>query len=125
VIDVLAKGDAAVVRVRADIDAAVADPLRRALSVAADHYPHVVLDLSDAATLDSAGLGALVRAHKHARQRGSLLCLAGASRYIVTVLHTMKLDGLFPTFDDSAAALEWLRVEADEPEPAQHEPAQG
>jgi anti-sigma B factor antagonist len=105
----------AVVRVRADIDATVADPLRRALFAAADHYRHVVLDLSDAATLDSAGLGALVRAHKHARQRDAVLCFAGPSRYVVTVLHTMKVDGLFPTFEDSATAIDWLRVGAREP----------
>jgi anti-anti-sigma factor len=118
VIDVLVRGDVAVVRVRADIDATVADPLRRALFDAADQYRHVVLDLADAPTLDSAGLGTLVRAHKHARQRDAVLCLAGPSRYVVTVLHTMKVDGLFPTFDDTASALDWLRVGA-------HEPAQG
>jgi anti-sigma B factor antagonist len=118
VIDVVVRDDAAVVRVRADVDATVADALRRAIAEAAEHYRHVILDLADAPTLDSAGLGALVRAHKHARQRDAVLCFAGPSRYVVTVLHTMKVDGLFPTFDDIASALDWLRVGA-------HEPAQG
>jgi anti-sigma B factor antagonist len=115
VIEIEARRGAAVVRIHADIDAAVADPLRRALAEAADRYGNVVLDLACAPTLDSAGLGALVRAHKHARQRDAVLCFAGPSRYVVTVLHTMKVDGLFPTFDDCDSALDWLRIGAAEP----------
>ena len=40
------------------------------------------------------------------------MCLAGPSRVVITVLHTMHVDGLFPLFDDSAGALEWLRSTA-------------
>jgi anti-sigma B factor antagonist len=100
---------AAVVRVRHDIDATIAGCLRQALADAIDAYGHVVLDLTDVATLDSAGLSALVRAHQKARSAGSELCLAAPSRWVLTVLHTMKVDGLFPIFDDADAALEWVR----------------
>jgi anti-sigma B factor antagonist len=115
VIETEAHGDAAVVRIRSDIDMTVADPLRRALTDAVDRYGNVVLDLADAPTLDSAGLGALVRAHKHARHADAVLCFAGPSRYVVTVLHTMKVDGLFPTFDDCPTALDWLTISDAEP----------
>jgi anti-anti-sigma factor len=101
--------DAVVVRVRADIDQRVAGSLRQTLCDAADRHAHVVLDLADVATLDPAGLAALVRAHQWARRRDAVLCFAGPSRFVVTVLHTMRVDGLFPIFDDCRSALAWLR----------------
>jgi anti-anti-sigma factor len=109
VIEVDDRPDAVVVRVRADIDERVAGSLRQTLCDAADRHAHVVLDLSDVATLDPAGLAALVRAHQWARRRDAVLCFAGPSRFVVTVLHTMRVDGLFPIFDDCGAALDWLR----------------
>jgi anti-sigma B factor antagonist len=101
--------DASVVHVRADIDARVAAGLRQALFEAVDRHGHVVVDLADVATLDPAGLAALVRAHQWARRRDAVVCFAGPSRFVITVLHTMKVDGLFPIFDDCGSALEWLR----------------
>jgi anti-anti-sigma factor len=100
--------DAVVVRVRADIDERVAGSLRQTLCDAADRHTHVVLDLADVATLDPAGLAALVRAYQWARRRDAVLCFAGPSRFVVTVLHTMRVDGLFPIFDDCRSALAWL-----------------
>jgi len=109
VIEIDAAGPhAAVVHVRADIDARVAGALRQILCDAVDRYGHVVLDLTDVATLDPAGLAALVRAHRWARRRDAVVCLAGPSRFVVTVLHTMRVDGLFPIFDDRRSALAWL-----------------
>ena len=115
VIEVVARDGAALVRVRSDIDATVADPLRRVLAEASDRHCPVVLDLGDAPAIDSAGLGALVRAHRRAHRSGGVLCLAGPSRYVLTVLHTMKVDPLFPTFDDVSAALAWIRLGAPQP----------
>ncbi|WP_051167523.1 STAS domain-containing protein [Actinoplanes sp. N902-109] len=94
---------AAVVRAGAGSD------LRAALSVAVEHHQHVVVDLAGLPRMDDALLGLLVRAHRNARRRGGLVCLAGPSRVVITVLHTMHVDGLFPMFDDCAAALDWLR----------------
>lgn len=98
-----------VVRVQGDIDAEVAPELRDALAWAVDRHEHVVLDLDGAPTLDSAGLSVLIRAHRRARQRGGLLCLVAPSRFVITVLHTMHVDGVFPIFDDSATAEDWMR----------------
>jgi anti-anti-sigma factor len=103
---------AAVVHVHADVDASIATCLRRTLADAIDRHAHVIVDLSGASTLDPAGLGVLVRAQRRARRRGGTVCFAGPSRYVVTVLHTMRLDAVFPLFDDCPSALEWLRREA-------------
>ncbi|WP_374102576.1 STAS domain-containing protein [Micromonospora sp. D93] len=69
---------------------------------------HVVVDLSRVHIIDSTGLGLLVRAHREARERGVTLCLAAPSRFIRTVLHTMRLDGAFPIFDSRDDALAQL-----------------
>jgi anti-anti-sigma factor len=101
---------AGVVVVHTDVDLRIAGCLRQVLTDAIDTYGHVVLDLTQAAALDSAGLSVLVRAHQRARAAGVELCLAGPSRWVLTVLHTMKVDGLFPIFDDTGTALEWVRA---------------
>ncbi|WP_229716128.1 STAS domain-containing protein [Mangrovihabitans endophyticus] len=103
--------DAAVVHVRTDIDAGVAAVLRDTLTDAVDRRGHVVLDMAGVDTLAPDGLATLVRAHRRARQRGAWVCLSGPSRFVLTVLHTMKVDGVFPVFDDCAAALDWLHGE--------------
>jgi anti-sigma B factor antagonist len=100
---------AGVVVAHTDLDATVAGPLRQVLADAIDAYGPVVLDLTDVATLDSAGLSVLVRAHQKARSAGVELCLAGPSRWVLTVLHTMKVDGLFPIFDDRPTAQAYIR----------------
>jgi anti-anti-sigma factor len=99
---------AAVVLVRADLDDQVAVLLRDTLADAVDRYGDVVVDLAGAHTVDPAGLGVLVRAHRQARRRDGNLCLAAPSRFVVAVLHTMHVDGVFPIFDDCASALRWL-----------------
>lgn len=101
---------AAIVSVHADIRTDVVQPLRKALAAAVNRRGHVVLDLTDASTMDPAGLGLLVRAHRRARRQGALICLVAPSRFIVTVLHTMRLDGVFPVFEDCTTAQEWLRA---------------
>jgi anti-anti-sigma factor len=109
VISLDAGPDAAIVHVRADINERIAGCLRQTLAEAVDRHGHVILDLSGVATVDPAGLAALVRAHQWARRRDAVVCFAGPSRFVITVLHTMRVDGLFPIFDDTHAALAWLR----------------
>ncbi|MEV7332174.1 STAS domain-containing protein [Micromonospora sp. NPDC093244] len=98
--------DVTVVAATGDLDLDTCDTLRAALRHAAEMGGHVVVDLSQVHVIDSTGLGLLVRAHRDARDRGVTLCLAAPSRFIRTVLHTMRLDGLFPVFDsrDDAVA---------------------
>jgi anti-sigma B factor antagonist len=101
--------DAAVVHVRGDIDAGVADQLRSNITAAGDRCGHIVLDLTHVSTVDATGLGMLVRAHRTARRHHGLVCLVAPSRFVVTVLHTMHLDRVFPVFQDCPSALLWLR----------------
>jgi anti-sigma B factor antagonist len=108
-IEIDERPDAAVVHVHADIDSDIAAPLRQTLADAVDRYGHVVLDLTGATTVDPAGLAALVRAHQRARRREGTVCVVSPSRFVVTVLHTMRVDSLFPVFDDCPSALKWLR----------------
>ncbi|WP_434739902.1 STAS domain-containing protein [Micromonospora sp. SH-82] len=100
--------DAVMVRPSGDIDLAVAEPLRRALAEAVTIGAPIVLDLSHVELIDSTGLGILVRAHNDARQHGLTLCLVAPSRFVLTVLHTMRLAGVFLTFDERHQALTCL-----------------
>ena len=102
----------AVVRLHADLDVVVTERLRAALDSAGQRGVDIVLDLGDAAVIDPAALSLLVRAHRRARAADRLICLAAPSRYIVTVLHTMRVAGLFPIFSDVDAAVTWLRRKA-------------
>lgn len=101
--------DGVVVRVDGDIEASSVSRLRDVLSWAADHHSGVLVDLEDVSTISPAALGVLIRAHTRARSRGGVLCLVAPSRYVLTVLHTMHVDGVFPTFADQAVAFSWLR----------------
>lgn len=93
------------------IDVRVADILREALTTAVTGRQDVVLDLSHVVLIDSTGLGLLVRAHRDCRQRGRTLCLVAPSRFVLTVLHTMRLDTAFLTFDHRQQALTCLAAQ--------------
>ncbi|MEU1687710.1 STAS domain-containing protein [Micromonospora sp. NPDC005707] len=82
-----------------------ADRIRRALAEAATVGDRVLVDLTEVEVIDSAGLGLLVRARQEARRDGRRLCLVAPSRFVRTVLHTMRLDGVFAVFDSRARAL--------------------
>ncbi|TDC73039.1 anti-sigma factor antagonist [Micromonospora sp. KC606] len=97
--------DATVVTATGDIDLGSGDTLRAALRHAADMGGHIVVDLARVHVIDSTGLGLLVRAHREARERDATLCLAAPSRFVRTVLHTMRLDAVFPVFDSRDEAL--------------------
>ncbi|RGC65929.1 STAS domain protein [Micromonospora sp. MW-13] len=86
--------------------------LRAALDDTVEFDGRAVVDLHGVEQIDSTGLGLLVRAHQQARNRGVVLCLAAPSRFVRTVLHTMRLDGVFPVFDTQHEAL------LDRPRPA-------
>ncbi|MEU4242644.1 STAS domain-containing protein [Actinoplanes sp. NPDC026619] len=97
----------AIVRVAQDIGLDVVAELRDALEQAVLARPLVVVDLAQVQTIDSTGLGTLVRARNAAHRRHGTLALAAQSRFVQTVLHTMRLDTVFPAFDspDEAVAI--------------------
>lgn len=93
-----------------DLDQQIADAVRPAVMEAATAGRHIVVDLHASGVVDSAGLGLLVRAHREAKNRGGLLVLAAPSRFVRTVLHTMRLDAMFQTFPDRRRALAWINA---------------
>jgi anti-anti-sigma factor len=112
-----ADGDITVVRVEADLKGDLTTDLRDVLAVAGTSR-HIVLDLAGVHTLDSSALGLLVRARQQLRQDGGgWLCLAAPSRFVLTVLHIMRLETAFPVFADRFAAVTWLRSGTDVPAP--------
>jgi anti-sigma B factor antagonist len=111
-IELTTHGDTALVRLHGNLDETMASDLRDALGWAVDRHPGVVVDLTGAPRVDPAGLGVLIRAYGRARHRGGVICLVAPSRFVLTVLHTMHVDGVFPIFDDCVTALRWARAEA-------------
>jgi anti-sigma B factor antagonist len=101
--------DTTVITALTDIDAEATGNLRQALQQAVRDHSHVLVDMRAAEVIDSSGLGMLVRARQDARQHGGTLALAAPSRYVLTVLHTMRLDGVFAVFENTAAALDNIR----------------
>ncbi|GIJ30175.1 hypothetical protein Vqi01_53370 [Micromonospora qiuiae] len=101
-------GDVGVLVDRDGLDPEADDTLRAALREAVEVAGTVVVDLAGVRVIDSVGLGLLVRAHREVRERDAQLCLAAPSRFIRTVLHTMRLDGVFPIFDTLDDALAQL-----------------
>jgi anti-sigma B factor antagonist len=108
VVEALTDGEAAVVKLTGDLDLSATD-LRSALSDACEQGVHVILDLSEVTLIDSASLGALVRAHQYTKRNGRALCLVAPSRFIVTVLHTMRLLRIFPILGTVEQARAWLQ----------------
>nr|GID81169.1 hypothetical protein Ade03nite_00930 [Actinoplanes derwentensis] len=89
---------AAVVTVSGDVDLDVAVELWSVLEAAASARLTVVVDLTSAGTVDSIGVGALVRGRNTVQRRRGELVLAGASPFLRAVLRTMRLATAFPMF---------------------------
>ncbi|MEU8663033.1 STAS domain-containing protein [Actinoplanes philippinensis] len=101
--------DTVVITPLTDVDVEVSAVLREALEQALEGHRHLVMDMHAAQIIDSTGLGMLVRAHQHAKQRGGTLTLVAPSRYVRTVLHTMRLEGVFGIAENAGAVLDALR----------------
>ncbi|GAA0434847.1 hypothetical protein Aca07nite_00080 [Actinoplanes capillaceus] len=97
-----------VVVLRADLDQQLVDRVRPIVVGTTGAGRDLVVDMRHAPVIDSAGLGLLVRAHRDARRRGARLCLVAPSRFVLTVLHTMHLDGVFTILPDQTAAVSLL-----------------
>lgn len=89
---------AAVVTVTGDVDLDAAVDLWSALEEAASARLTVVVDVTEAGTVDSIGVGALVRGRNTVQRRRGELVLAGASPFLQAVLRTMRLATAFPIF---------------------------
>lgn len=104
-VSVAVTAPAVLVRVTGDIDDDVVPALRSTLDSAMALRPYVIVDLSTAETITSPGLGTLVRARTAVRQRDGELLLAAPSRFVRTVLWTMRLHTAFRMFDTVPQAI--------------------
>jgi len=102
--------DAVVITPLGDMDADLVERLRDDVMRAAHAHAHVVADLHAVDFIDSAGLGLLVRCHQEAKQHQATFTLAAPSRFVLTVLHTMRLDGVFRSFPNHRDALAGIRT---------------
>ncbi|WP_213453498.1 STAS domain-containing protein [Rhizomonospora bruguierae] len=102
----------AVVTPHGNLTAGSVGPLRDALERAVAERHTVLLDLAGVHTVDAATLGVVVRAYQRAKHRGGGLHLAAPSRFVLTVLHTMRLHTTFATFDSRGQALMSLQRRA-------------
>ncbi|SDZ15671.1 anti-anti-sigma factor [Micromonospora pattaloongensis] len=112
-VTVHAGASATVIAAHGDVDARLVADLRAALTSAIAAGRPVVLDLERVTVIDAIALGVLVRSRQAARQNEVPLCLAAPSRFVLTVLHTMRLLPAFPVFDTRADALAALGADAD------------
>jgi anti-sigma B factor antagonist len=65
----------------------------------------IVLDLEDVPSIDSSGIGMLVRYLTTAKQNGGAIRLLKPSKFTVQTLRMVGLLNLFSTFDDSHEAV--------------------
>ena len=95
-----------VVAAPAEIDITNADGLRAALVQAAGSGPGtLVVDLTRTRFCDSAGMHALVDAHKRARAEGGQVLLAVSGTAVPRILEITGIDRMLPRFPSVAEAL--------------------
>jgi anti-sigma B factor antagonist len=99
-------GGVPVVAAPEDIDITNADALRTALLEAASLGPGTfVVDMSRTQFCDTAGLHALVAAHKRARAEGGQLLLVTRGAAVDRILSITGLDRVIPNFPSLEEAL--------------------
>jgi anti-sigma B factor antagonist len=100
-----------VVAAPAEIDVTNADGLRAALGQAAGKGSGtLVVDLTRTQFCDSAGMHALVDAHKRARAEGGQVMLAVSGAAVPRILEITGIDRILPRFDSVAQAVAGIPV---------------
>jgi anti-sigma B factor antagonist len=94
----------AVIRVTGGVDGGVACELQAALDAALAKRVTVVVDLSGAASIDTAGVGVFVRARNVARRRRGELRLAAPSRSVQAVLRLHTTFRAYRTVEHAVTA---------------------
>lgn len=68
-------------------------------------HPRIILDLEGVPSIDSSGIGMLVRHLTTAKQAGGAIRLLKPSKFTVQTLKMVGLLNLFTTFDDESSAV--------------------
>jgi anti-sigma B factor antagonist len=102
--------DTQLLRARGELDLYAAPELKRRLASAIDvGKTCIVVDLTDAAFMDSTALGVLLGALKRLRVRDGALAIASEQPTILRILEVTGMNqvlDLYPTADDALAAVE-------------------
>ena len=94
-----------IVSVTGELDIATAEQAYSYISEVIDGRPApVTVDLSGLTFCDAAGLGALARIARHAREAGRQLMLASARPSLLKIMRITGLDRAFPELHPSAHA---------------------
>jgi anti-anti-sigma factor len=100
------EGPQAIITMPAEIDADNADQVRQALlSAASPELPVLIIDMSGTTFCDSAGVQAVIAAHRQAETAGTQLRLvAGSVLRIFQVIGADQLIPIYPTLAEAQAA---------------------
>ncbi len=99
------QGKWTVIRMPQRLDAATEPEMMAQCSAALAASPHLVLDFTPTFFLASAGLAALVKLSRQAREKGGELRIAGCSADCLRVIKLARLDGVLALFADVRAAI--------------------
>ena len=110
---VLRQDRANVLAIEGDIDLHISPAVTQALDAMIKKKPdRIVIDLSRATYIDSAGVAALMLAKQEVEAYGGKFFLSGVQETIRLILETSRLDRIFWSFPDVDAALaahgEWF-----------------
>ena len=95
-----------VLAIEGDIDLHISPAITETLNAMIKNKPErIVIDLSHATYIDSAGIAALILAMKEVKAYGGKFFLSGVQETIRAILETSRLDRLFWIFPDVDAAL--------------------
>lgn len=95
-----------VLPLKGEIDLHVSPAVTQLLDAMTNEKPErIVIDLSCATYIDSAGLAALILAAQTVEAYGGRFLLAGVDETMRSILETSRLDQIFEIFSDVNAAL--------------------
>ena len=95
-----------VLPLKGEIDLHVSPALTESLNAMTEKKPErIVIDLSRATYIDSAGLAALIRAMQKVEAYGGKFFLTGLDETMRSILETSRLDQVFQIFPNVDAAL--------------------
>src|ERR1041385_7657849 len=95
-----------VLPLKGEIDLHVSPAVTQSLDAMAEKKPErIVIDLSDATYIDSAGLAALILAMQKVEAYGGRFFLTGVHETMRSIFETSRLDQIFQIFPDVDAAL--------------------
>lgn len=108
--DLRALGDIAVVRIGADIYLDNHEEFDAFLeNEVSSRFSKVILDASNVRAICSAGLGAIVKAHKRAREAGGEVVFVQVQKKVHALFEITRLTSVINIMEDEAAALRHLQ----------------